>query len=71
MGSKADGRRLSDAAMRPPRSHEDEEQADAGDDAELDTLEFPEAARRLEDRGHVDVSAERVRLGAEVLRVRE
>ena len=36
-----------------------------------DTLELPEAARRLVDGGHVDVRAERVRLSAEVLRVVE
>jgi hypothetical protein len=33
--------------MRPPRRRENEQHADASDDAELDTLEFPEAVRRL------------------------
>ena len=62
---------LGDAAVCPPGCEEDEQGADAGDDAELHTLKFPEAARRLIDGGHVDVRAERVRLRADVLCVRE
>ena len=43
---------------------EHEQHADAGDDAELDTLEFPEAARRLVQGGHVHMRAARVWLRA-------
>ena len=50
---------LGDTAVCPPARKEHEQSANAGNDAELHTLELPEAARRLVDRGHVNVGAER------------